>query len=233
MLMRIGSDAMQMIKQASKDICNLRMLPAGWAVAAEAGHLNCTIIPPAQASSSLHLAGLIACCPWPAPCICVGVLLRSSIALQARQQVATNGSFSDMQPGSRVQPALSATNSTPAAAADSAAQAQTPGTTTASPEGTEAHATASEQTPAAAQPDRAAGVAAEQGFPAGDAQPWVAAGEAGSQLSQPAAMASKLPRVHIGKRRSFDSMNDIEGMSPPSSRQRSEAWQVQRQPTVP
>lgn len=42
--------------------------------------------------------------------------------------------------------------------------------------------------------------------------------------TEPAA-ADELPRVRIGKRRSFDSMNDIEGMSPPSSRQRSETWQ--------
>jgi hypothetical protein len=115
-------------------------------------------------------------------------------------------------------------------------RAQLPNAAAASLEGAEAHAAASEQTPAAALGDRAADAAAEQGVPAGDAQPPVAAGEAGSQpggpASQPATMAGKLPRVHIGKRRSFDSMNDIEGMSPPSSRQRSEAWQVQRQPTV-
>jgi Arginine-tRNA-protein transferase, C terminus len=166
--------------------------------------------------------------------ICAGVLLRSSIALQARQQLSTNGSCSDLQPGSRVQAALSANNSIAATPADSAAQAQIPGTHAASPGDAVAHAAASEQIPVTAQPDRAAGAAAEQGVPAGDAQPLVAAGEAGGQLdahaSQPATMAGKLPRVHIGKRRSFDSMNDIEGMSPPSSRQRSEAWQVQRRP---
>lgn len=167
-------------------------------------------------------------------CICAGVLLTSSTALQAQQQLTANGSCSDLQPGNRVQAALSTTSSIPAAAADSAAQVQIPGTTTARPFGEEAHAAASEQTPAAALGDRAADAAAEQGIPAGDAQRLVAACEAGSQpegrVSQPATMAGKLPRVHIGKRRSFDSMNDIEGMSPPSSRQRSEAWQVQRHP---
>ena len=89
---------------------------------------------------------------------------------------------------------------------------------------------ARDQPSAVMDPKTAAG-AAEQLGPSSDAKLTAAAGEAGSQIgppaSQPAAPSSKLPRVHIGKRRSFDSMNDIEGMSPPSSRQRSEAWQVQ------
>jgi hypothetical protein len=127
---------------------------------------------------------------------------------------------------------LPAAASIPAAPADPEAQAPLSSTSAASPRGAEADATAIEQAPAVAQPGTAAGAAAEHLVLSGDARPMVTAGEAGSQAGAPAtqaaATANRLPHVHIGKRRSFDSMNDIEGMSPPSSRQRSEAWQVQR-----
>lgn len=128
--------------------------------------------------------------------------------VQALQRLSANGSCSNLQPGSSAQAGAVAGGSAAAGGSAPAVPSDAPAAPLSPNEGV-----ALEQSAAGAAATAPGGQAAGGQPPPGP---------------QPPAAQGKLPRVRIGKRRSFDSMNDIEGMSPPSIRQRSEAWQVRQ-----